>query len=236
MISEYLNDILDSEFDGITISLDTADKEEYYKITGLDAFDKVINNICLLRDHRINVNINAVVSSFNILSIENLIGLATDLKVNIKLIDYVKFNRDDAFNSSLSYVNFDSIYSYMDLMSSECKIVYPYDGMGTPMKEYTMKNGTKILVKDARLGTYYNRDCQQCRNYPCQDALISVRMTADGKLKKCLIRNDNLIDFIDDIKFGDLASAKEKFKQLFDDMTSASYMSGAWGCNELAKI
>jgi cyclic pyranopterin phosphate synthase len=63
-------------------------------------------------------------------------------------------------------------------------------GLGHPMSELTLPSGMKLLIKDSRAGAWYGSLCGGCRFYPCHDALMAVRLTADAKLQYCLLRED----------------------------------------------
>jgi len=97
------------------------------------------------------------------------------------------------------------------------------------MPTLTLDSGIKVMLRDATIGTNYDPiTCTACQNYPCQDALISARLTHDGLLKKCLIRNDNLVDVITPLRSGNTKEAKNLIKSTFDIFMRSEYRSHAW--------
>lgn len=231
LLQKYAKEIVDSGLDSLTVSLDTSDAKEFAYITGRDCFEAVVSGIKTLKSMGMKINVNAVVSNVNIDSIPKLIELAKTIGIDLKLIDYVDFCDELEENNvgvRLKYVPFDNIYKYLE---SECirkETELPYGGLGTPMMVYVLHDECKIYIKDATVGTNYNEECKKCNNYPCQDALISMRITADGQLKKCLIRDDNLVPFLDDIRCGRMKEAEDKFNNSWKELVSAEYCSKKW--------
>lgn len=231
LLQKYANEILNSGLDSLTVSLDTSDDKEFKHITGRDCFKDVVDGIRTLKSMGMKININAVVSSINIESIPNLINLAKAIGVDLKLIDYVDFydkSEDDVAVSRLKYISFDNIYKHLERECIKKEIELPYGGLGTPMTVYILNEKCKIYIKDATIGTNYNENCEKCKYYPCQDALISMRITADGQLKKCLIRDDNLVPFLDDIRCGRVKDAEDKFVNSWNELVATEYYSGKW--------
>jgi len=62
---KFVNYIKKSKIKSVTISLDALDKETFRKVTRIDSYEKVINNIIRLKQERINVKINSVATKQN---------------------------------------------------------------------------------------------------------------------------------------------------------------------------
>ena len=105
--------------------------------------------------------------------------------------------------------------------------MYPPGGLGTPMPVYKI-NGTEVIVKDASIGTNYHDTCNSCINYPCQDALISLRVTHDGKLKRCLIRDDNLVDVLTPLRSGNKEEVRKLISESYMIFEETKYQPNAW--------
>ena len=70
-------------------------------------------------------------------------------------------------------------------------------GLGHPMTAITLDSGLEILLKDSAEGAWYGSICKGCAFFPCHDALMALRLTADLRLQFCLLRGDNTIDLAD---------------------------------------
>ncbi|MCP4306389.1 MAG: hypothetical protein GY788_16295, partial [bacterium] len=51
-----------------------------------------------------------------------------------------------------------------------------------------------MIVKDATSGSWYGPICDGCVHYPCHDALMALRLTADLRVQFCLLREDITVD------------------------------------------
>ena len=135
----------------------------------------------------------------NLEQVEPLMDLAYNVGASLKFLDLINMEIEDK-NSDFwkqQYYHFRNLSKKLEQMGGEFT---GYEdapgGIGAPLLEYRMKNGLKVVLKDAAAGTYYSKSCLSCRFYPCQDALISLRVTHDGHLKRCLIRNDNIVNIL----------------------------------------
>lgn len=231
LLKKYSDEVVKSGIGSLTVSLDTANKDSFRFITGGDYLFDVIDGIKSVRSKGMKVTINAVISSLNISEVPALIDLAKSLKVDLKLIDYVEFCSENGSDEKkqFHYVTFDSIYDYMEKISDVPKeMVYPYGGLGTPMSVYALDKQCKLYIKDATVGTNYNEGCKKCDYYPCQDALISMRITADAQLKKCLIRDDNLVSFLGDLRCAKMDKVEQKIKESWSELITAEYYPAKW--------
>ena len=101
-------------------------------------------------------------------------------------------------------------------------------GIGGPLEEYRLPDGLQLVIKDSTRGTYYHRTCEDCRYYPCQDAIISVRVTHDGQLKRCLIRNDNLVSLLQKLRNGVVVGCLTLVLEVFNLITNSTYYPRKW--------
>ncbi len=71
----------------LSINFQSTDKNEFLRITGADTFNKVRNNIALLRDANIEVTLNVVNIDFNQDKIVNIISYAIQQGCNVKVLE-----------------------------------------------------------------------------------------------------------------------------------------------------
>lgn len=225
LTKEYVQRLGDSGLDNITISLDAASRDGFRELTGGDKFEKVISGIYTAKEAGLPVTINSVIMQRNKDEIEGLIGIARKTGSRLKLLDYMKVNGN---GWETEYFPFEQLRRDLEVRAEGVSWTYPPGGLGTPMPLFRI-NGIEVIVKDASIGTNYHETCKACMNYPCQDALISLRVTHDGKLKRCLIRDDNLVDVLTPLRRGD----KEKVRKLISDsyriFEETKYQPNAWG-------
>ena len=125
-------DLIDAGLKQWTISLDTSDRKDYNKFTGMNEriFDKLIQGINYLVEKRNSskisqVNIISVVTKDNYLQIPDLINLAKDSKVNsIRLLPYdYRQNHLHGKDSTLTSLNLSAkdIQNFNEVVLHEIK-------------------------------------------------------------------------------------------------------------------
>ena len=58
------------------------------------------------------------------------------------------------------------------------------------MEVFKLAGGAEVVFKDSRAGAWYGPPCAGCAFFPCHDALMALRLTADARLQVCLLRSD----------------------------------------------
>lgn len=226
-LSEYAEKLSKSGLNSLTVSLDTADSVAFKELTGQDKFHDIIMGITKVREYGLPVLINCVVMKQNINELPKLIGIAKKYRTKLKLLDYIDINHSKN-EWKKNYVLLKETIDYLKNISIKEDIRLPPGGLGTPMPVYILDGGTEVLVKDATIGTNYNEVCKRCKYYPCQDAMISLRITANGFLKICLIRDDNLVNIIDDLRNEDYQSVAESLESSYKMLVDSIYIKNAW--------
>ena len=206
------------------VSLDAATREKFREISERDQFDKVVRGIYAAREVGLPVTINSVIMQRNKAEVFGLIDIARKTGSRIKLLDYMKVNNN---GWEVEYLLFAQLRKDLGAMAEGVTWMYPPGGLGTPMPLFKI-NGTEVMVKDASIGTNYHETCNACMNYPCQDALISLRVTHDGKLKRCLIRDDNLIDVLTPLRRGDKEEVRRLILESYRIFEETKYQPNAW--------
>ncbi len=224
LTKEYAESLKMAGLDNITISLDAASREKFREITEKDRFEKVISGIYAAREAGLLVTINSVIMHRNKEEVEGLIEIARKTGSRIKLLDYMRVN-DNGWERE--YLPFDQLRRDLEAKTEGVTWMYPPGGLGTPMPIYKI-NGTEVIVKDASIGTNYHETCNSCTNYPCQDALISLRVTHDGKLKRCLIRDDNLVDVLTPLRSGKKRGVRKLIVESYRIFEETKYQPNAW--------
>lgn len=213
--------------DLLTVSLDGIECNDYKFMRGYSV-EPVLKGIKKCSEVGLPVRINTVLIKRNCNQLDKLISFSRENNCSLKLLDLIRFDSMDTFFKE-QYLNFDYVRKYLESQNAKCiGMEEAPGGIGAPLREYRFADGLQVVIKDSTQGTFYHETCKKCDNYPCQDALISVRVTHDGKLKRCLIRDDNLVDIMKHIRANDLQKAKELTKNIFDIMVGSKYIPFKW--------
>lgn len=234
LLKKRAKSLRDSGVDWITISLDAADADAYLKIRGTN-LATIISAIDECKSIGLPVRLNMVVMKANFDQIAGMIDLASNLGCSLKLLDLIYLGKNELEFWKTEFIHFDSVRDSLVRMGA--KYIGLEDapgGIGAPLTEFRFPNGLQVVVKDSTRGTYYHPSCKECKNYPCQDALISVRLTHDGMLKRCLIRNDNLIPAYQLLSMGEQVKLEQELADIFNLMVASEYYPFAWDPSKLA--
>ena len=219
----------DSGVNAITFSLDSLDPFTFYRISQNSRLDLLLKAIQKIHKVGLSLQFNMVVMrGVNEHEISKMIEFAGRYGAVLKLLDLMNMPEDPKF-LDYYYMPFDQIVIDLKEKAVSCSVETPPGGVGTPMPKFLMLNGATVLVKDARVGTWYGDVCKECKNFPCQDAIMALRLTADGCLQRCLLRRDNLVDLLSMVEN---LEPEEKIKQIVDSVLGtfrkAVYHKKAW--------
>ena len=234
---ELAADLADAGLDCLNFSLDTLDRNKYLMITGVDELEELLDAIKKSVPYSKSVKINTVVmDGINTGEVMNLIRFCEENQIKtLKLLDLILgidsstdsfINRLERFfpNKTINdlYYPLDNFIPVLQDYALSSSITYQPGKLGHPMDTFVMSTGLKVLLKDARKGAWYGDICHGCPFYPCHDALMALRLTADGKLQRCLAREDNLVSIIGSLD-NSLGKKDELIKSVLDTYSHAHY-------------
>ncbi|QGA54843.1 GTP 3',8-cyclase MoaA [Sulfolobus sp. E5-1-F] len=169
--------------DRINVSLHAISRETFKKITGVDAFDRVIEGIKSAVDTGlVPVKLNFVVNKRNREEVFKFIELSQNLGVNeIHLIELhpvglgkLNFKEHDDLRE---------IEEYIEKISIKKQIRKKHF-----RPRYVLPSGLIVEVVKPYANPIFCAGCNR------------IRLSVDGKLKTCLYREDNVIDVLDILK------------------------------------
>ena len=171
----------------VNLSLDTFDKERFFKITRRDEFEKVVDTFHQLLDYGIPVKINAVViEGQNIEDLIPLVNLTKDHPVDVRFIEEMPFNGEGMHYLKLVW-NHERIIDHI-------KGTYPaLERLDDPPNSTSY--GYQVPGFKGQIGViaaFTRTFCGSCNR---------IRLTAQGQLKTCLY-DDGVFDFRDYIRSG----------------------------------
>lgn len=219
----------DSGLTCLNFSLDSLDQFTFYKITGNARLDALLHAIRKCAGLGMKIKLNMVVmKGINDHEIPRMIDFAGKYDAVLKLLDLMNMPQEAKFLSHF-YMPLDGIEESLASSASKCIISTPPGGIGTPMPTFQMPNGAIVMIKDARKGTWYGDTCKDCKYYKCQDAIMALRLTSDGCLQRCLLRNDNLVDILSMIeRFADPKVIDSAVKSVLETYKGAIFHKEAW--------
>lgn len=198
LLEEKAPTLSESGLTRINVSLPSIKNRTYSEITGSNFTpSKIIRGIKRAMESGIKpVKINMVIlREINEDEIGDMIKLAGKLRVILQLIELEPIG--------ISHEKFKQLHASLDgienkLRTKALKIITRRDMQNR--RKYILPGDIEVeVVKPLENGSF----CAACTR---------MRITADGKLKPCLMRNDNLIDMLSRIREGALES---QLKEMF---------------------
>lgn len=182
----YIPELKKFGIKSVNLSLDTLDKDRFFKITRRNSFDKVMKTLEGLLQHHIKVKINTVVmENENIEDIIPLVELTKDLPVDVRFIEEMPFNGSDT-DISLKW-NFSQIYRYIKEYFPEIqKIQDPKNSTAYNYNIPGFKGNIGIIA------AYTRSFCGDCNR---------IRITPSGILRTCLYEGTG-VNLKDEIRIG----------------------------------
>ncbi|WP_223598712.1 GTP 3',8-cyclase MoaA [Chryseobacterium sp. GVT01B] len=182
----YIPELKKFGIKSVNLSLDTLDKDRFFKITRRNSFDKVMKTLEALLQHHIKVKINTVVmENENIEDIIPLVELTKDLPVDVRFIEEMPFNGGDT-DISLKW-NFSQIYNYIKEYSPEIQKIQ--DPKHSTAYNYKIPGFTGNI---GIIAAYTRSFCGDCNR---------IRITPSGILRTCLYEGTG-VNLKDEIRMG----------------------------------
>lgn len=194
LLSQYAKELARAGLKRVNISLDTLKPEKFLRITGSDMLEEVLRGV----ESAVNAGLNPVKLNMVVLSginddeIEDMISFASKHGAILQLIELLLPEGDKGL----------SCY-YRDLAEIERNIqsraiAFENRKLMHARKKYILPEGAVEIVRPMHNTEF----CMHCTR---------LRVTADGRLKPCLMRNDNLVDLLPHIRASDTLAAQKDF-------------------------
>lgn len=216
------------------MSLDTLDPALHHELTGIDDHAAVVGalRVCVATGVPVKVNM-VVMGGVNDDHVVDLAAFCGGLGVHtLKLLDVIK-DLDEGAESFARRLALKRGRRLEDLYTPLEHAADPFighelgrktrtqGGLGHPMTAITLGSGLEVLLKDSTEGAWYGSICKNCAFFPCHDALMALRLTADMRLQFCLLRGDNTIDLSRIVR--DEPSLKEAIDEALLPYAGASF-------------
>uniref|UniRef100_A0A7C3YBQ9 Probable GTP 3',8-cyclase n=1 Tax=Geoglobus ahangari TaxID=113653 RepID=A0A7C3YBQ9_9EURY len=174
LLEKFAEELKEAGLDRVNVSLDTLDEAKYRAMTRGGDINKVLKGIESAVEVGLTpVKINMVViKGFNVDEIDDMIEFVKRYKrkVILQLIELVPLNND--------FSGYFDVYTLIDKFKNAKEI-----------RVRSMQRRKQFIFEDYAVELVKPMDnsefCKACNK---------IRITADGKIKPCLMRNDNLIN------------------------------------------
>jgi cyclic pyranopterin phosphate synthase len=165
----------------LNISLDSLDPRKFQKITGSDTYDQVwsgINRAEELGFFPLKINM-VPVRGLNDGEVADFARLTLDRRFHVRFIEYMPIGADDHWNKN-TYVPADEI---REVIEREVGPLKPFSSENTagPSDNYQLPDALGVIGFISPITRHF---CGACRR---------LRLTADGKIRPCLL-SDTEID------------------------------------------
>ena len=177
----------------VNISLDTLKEETYEKITGKRLLRDALEGIDAALEAELKpVKLNMVLlAGMNEREVERMIAYSSERGIILQLIELLELG--DA-NFSIYHYDLDGVESSLEARAVAVRIRRSIQAR----KKYILPSGEVEVVKPM----HNSKFCMHCTR---------LRLTPDGFLKPCLMRNDNMVDVLSHVHAGDISKGRSAF-------------------------
>jgi cyclic pyranopterin phosphate synthase len=198
LLEKYAQDLKDAGLDRVNVSLDTLDRKTFEFITKKDYLEDAKRGIIKAVEVGLYpVKINMVImKDINQNEIDNMFEFCKEHDIVLQLIELIESENcdDDKFSADYHY-KLDDIESELADIADEVHERKFMQGR----KKYYIDGGEIEVVKPVDNASF----CAKCSR---------LRITPDGKIKPCLLRNDNLVELISHVRNGE---SEERLEEIF---------------------
>ncbi|MFH1821013.1 MAG: GTP 3',8-cyclase MoaA [Methanobacteriota archaeon] len=198
LLSDRAHELSEAGLNRVNISLDTLSDEKFAKITHNGSLQKVLDGIDTALEAKLTpVKLNMVLlRGINEGEIDPMIKFASERGMILQLIELVDLNGDDF---KTHHKSFDEVERELAAKA----IVVKTRRLMQSRKRYVLPSGEIEVVRPM----HNTQFCASCHR---------LRLTPDGYLKPCLMRNDNLVDLLSHVRTGDDEGARKAFVEAID--------------------
>ncbi len=183
LLEKYAEKLKDAGLNRVNVSLDTLNPKLYKEITKVGDVEKVVSGIKKAIDVGLTpLKVNFLAMTINIKDLPNIMEFCRDVGAILQIIEFIPLNEE-----LKKY--------YYDISTIENEIKEKADKVIT---RKFMHNRKKYIVDNLEIEFVRPMDnsefCMHCTR---------IRLTHDGYLKPCLLRDDNLVDILTPLRNGE---------------------------------
>lgn len=192
LLAKIAPELADAGLDRVNISLDTLDETTYERITGKRLLHEVLKGIdAAIASDLKPVKLNMVLlEGVNVHEVERMMAYAFERGIILQLIRLLEVGGKNFVSSS----HFEHLEQNLRKRALSIRVRHSMQAR----KKYILPEGEVEVVKPVHNSEF----CMHCTR---------LRLTPDGYLKPCLMRNDNLVDLLSHIRGGNFEGARRAF-------------------------
>ena len=198
LLEKYAQALKDAGLDRVNVSLDTLDRKTFEFITKKDYLEDAKKGILKAVEVGLYpVKINMVImKDINQNEIDDMFQFCKENNIVLQLIELIESEScdDDKFSEDYHY-KLDDIENDLADIADEVHERKFMQGR----KKYYIDGGEIEVVKPVDNASF----CAKCSR---------LRITPDGKIKPCLLRNDNLVELISHVRNGE---SEKRLEEIF---------------------
>ncbi|WP_295116182.1 GTP 3',8-cyclase MoaA [uncultured Methanobrevibacter sp.] len=198
LLEKYAQDLKNAGLHRVNVSLDTLNRETFEFITKKDYLEDAKKGILKAVEVGLYpVKINMVImKDINQNEIDDMFKFCKENDIVLQLIELIESENceDDKFSADYHY-NLDDIEKELADIADDVREREFMQGR----KKYYIDGGEIEVVKPVDNAKF----CAKCSR---------LRITPDGKIKPCLLRNDNLVELISHVRNG---ANEEELEEIF---------------------
>lgn len=198
LLGKYAEDLKKAGLDRVNVSLDTLNPETYKKVTSMDYLKEARDGILKAVEVGLYpVKINMVImKDINQNEIKDMFEFCKEHGIILQLIELIESENcdDDKFSANYHYPLEDLENKLADIADDVRERKFMQG-----RKKYYLNDGEIEIVRPVDNSKF----CANCSR---------LRITPDGKIKPCLLRNDNLVELISHIRKNE---SEEKLEEIF---------------------
>lgn len=198
LLEKYAEDLKNAGLDRVNVSLDTLNRDTYKFVTNMDYLNEAKAGILKAVEVGLYpVKINMVImKDINHNEVKDMFNFCKEHGIILQLIELIESENcdDDKFSGEYHY----PLDSYEKRLADIADNVRERKFM-QGRKKYYIDGGEIEIVRPVDNSTF----CANCSR---------LRITPNGKIKPCLLRNDNLVELISHIRNGE---SEEKLEEIF---------------------
>ena len=198
LLGKYAEDLKKAGLDRVNVSLDTLNPETYKKVTSMDYLKEARAGILKAVEVGLYpVKINMVImKDINQNEIKDMFEFCKEHGIILQLIELIESeNCDDAKFSANYHYPLEDLENKLADIADDVRERKFMQGR----KKYYLNDGEIEIVRPVDNSKF----CANCSR---------LRITPDGKIKPCLLRNDNLVELISHIRKNE---SEEKLEEIF---------------------
>jgi cyclic pyranopterin phosphate synthase len=197
LLADVAHELAEVGLNRVNISLDTLDPAVFAKITGEDLIGRVLAGISAAVEAGLTpVKINMVLlTGVNDGEIDRMIKYASDSGAVLQIIELLRTHDNEEI-----FARYHRGLEDVEQKLSERALRIETRRLMHNRKKFFLPEGEVETVKPMDNTEF----CMHCTR---------LRLTADGHLKPCLLRNDNLVDVLSPLRSGSLDGVRVAFEE-----------------------